>query len=351
MHFNLKNHTILATVSGSRSYGMDTETSDLDIKGICISPPEVTLGFAYNFEQAESVQDFEFLKDYIPSELDHLYKNGYEGVIYDLRKFFTLARKGNPNILEVLFCDDEDILLLHPLGFRLRENRELFLSQVVRYTYAGYAFSQLKRIKNHAEWGSKEVSKPRRCDYGLGDNPAVNRTVREKIESAVAKYQDQGYEREQALHILAFHPDWQTEETPLQDKDFVAKVNAEYAYQKAMKEYSDYEAWLRNRNEVRRALEEKHGYDTKHGAHLVRLLRTGRELLETGKLQVKRPDAKELLEIRKGSWSLEKMISWAEQEMTYLQDKNIPTVLPHSPDSAALNKLCVELHIDFYRDS
>ena len=71
---------------------MDTETSDLDIKGICISPPEVTLGFAYNFEQAESVQDFGFLKDYIPSELDHLYKNGYEGVIYDLRKFVRVTQ-------------------------------------------------------------------------------------------------------------------------------------------------------------------------------------------------------------------------------------------------------------------
>jgi len=45
-------------------------------------------------------------------------------------------------------------------------------------------------------------------------------------------------------------------------------------------------------------LEAKFGFDTKHAMHLIRLLRMAREILETGVVHVKRPDAEELSAIR-----------------------------------------------------
>ncbi|MBV1952716.1 MAG: hypothetical protein KUG64_11050 [Cycloclasticus sp.] len=59
--------------------------------------------------------------------------------------------------------------------------------------------------------------------------------------------------------------------------------------------------------------------------HLVRLLRMGKEALTTGELIVKRPDAKELLEIRHGSMTYEEIVNYAES-----MDKEIRDVLYHS---------------------
>jgi uncharacterized protein len=83
--------------------------------------------------------------------------------------------------------------------------------------------------------------------------------------------------------------------------------------------------------------------NTKHGMHLVRLMRMCREILETGEVVVKRPDRDELLAVRNGAWSYEQLIAWAdaeEQQMDALYERS---PLPRAPDRAALDRLCVEL--------
>lgn len=44
MNFDLKPHTILLTLAGSRAYGTNTFTSDVDLKGVCVPPKEFYLG-------------------------------------------------------------------------------------------------------------------------------------------------------------------------------------------------------------------------------------------------------------------------------------------------------------------
>lgn len=53
--------------------------------------------------------------------------------------------------------------------------------------------------------------------------------------------------------------------------------------------------------------------NTKHAMHLVRLLRMGEEILSEGVVRVKRPDAEELLSIRNGAWSYEKLLEYADK--------------------------------------
>ncbi len=76
----------------------------------------------------------------------------------------------------------------------------------------------------------------------------------------------------------------------------------------ACESWKHYHTWRNNRNVVRSELEAKYGYDTKHASHLIRLLRSGYEILTLGEVLVKRPDAKELMAIRSGSMSLEKLL-------------------------------------------
>lgn len=85
-----------------------------------------------------------------------------------------------------------------------------------------------------------------------------------------------------------------------------------------------------------------HG-NTKHAMHLVRLLRMGAEALETGILNVKRPDAAELLEIRNGAWTYDELVKYAES-----MDKHVcevlykKTSLPRNPNI----KLAAQLIMD-----
>ena len=65
-------------------------------------------------------------------------------------------------------------------------------------------------------------------------------------------------------------------------RDVVSALNVEKKYRAAMKHWDSYQAWKTHRNPARAELERQHGYDTKHAMHLIRLMRMGLEVLETG---------------------------------------------------------------------
>jgi predicted nucleotidyltransferase len=91
--------------------------------------------------------------------------------------------------------------------------------------------------------------------------------------------------------------------------------------------------------EKRKALVEKYGYDVKNAAHLIRLLRMGIEFLETGKMEVFRSDAEELLEIKTGKWPMEKVKSHAERLFERAKVARDESILPEYPNDYASNKL------------
>lgn len=101
----------------------------------------------------------------------------------------------------------------------------------------------------------------------------------------------------------------------------------------------------------RKELVAKHGYDTKNAAHLIRLLRMGIEFLNTGQLQVIRQDATQLLEIKKGEWSLEKVKAEAERLFISAETAFTLSKLPDKPDREKINKLCIQLANNWLRES
>lgn len=104
-----------------------------------------------------------------------------------------------------------------------------------------------------------------------------------------------------------------------------------------------YEQWAKKRNPKRKALEDRFGYDTKFGMHVVRLMRMAREVLESRTLRVKRPDAEELRAIRDGAWSFEALEQWATDRDAELDAIEATSSLPKVPDRAKLDLLCCEL--------
>lgn len=103
--------------------------------------------------------------------------------------------------------------------------------------------------------------------------------------------------------------------------------------------------------EKRKALVEKFGYDTKNAAHLIRLLKMGIEFLMEGKLYVERTDAAELLSIKRGEWSLEKVKERAEQLFALAEESYVRSPLPSEPDRDKAEQLVVKLVADYHRDA
>jgi hypothetical protein len=114
-------------------------------------------------------------------------------------------------------------------------------------------------------------------------------------------------------------------------------------YEGAKKEWDHYQEWRKNRNVERAKLEAASNYDTKHAMHLVRLLRVGYEIMTEGIVRVKRPDAKELLEIRNGAWSYEKIVAYAEEMDQKVKEAEAKTTLQWGPDRTAIENLQMEL--------
>ena len=312
----VENRAILVTLTGSYSYGTNVQSSDKDYKGIFIAPKEYYYGIK-NIEQKDSGWLTEDGCGLYP-ELD----GNKDTVFYELRKFVKLALNCNPNILELLFERDDMYLYKSRLGEKLITNRDLFLSKKVKYSYSGYGYSQLKKIKTHRHWLLNPVKEqPRPSDYGLEPEEALNKVdlnrflefvwllCRDRIEfaSECEELYTLLTERMGIKGVLMNNPlppsthDY-IQELTRSNNDFKSLLHKTQTYRQAFANYKNYQNWKKNRNPARAAMEAKVGYDTKYSMHLIRLLNMGLEILLLKEVNVYREDAGMLLEIRNGEW-------------------------------------------------
>jgi len=346
--------TVLLVRHGSHAYGTNTESSDEDFKGVAIPTKEYFFGYTNKFEQAE-------LKAPDP-----------DAVIYDIRKFFNLATDCNPNIIEVLHTDPSDHFVVTPIGQKILDNKDAFLSKRIKHTFLGYSVSQLKRIKTHKRWiMNPPNAPPTRADFGLPERTLIPQDQLTVAFAEVQKELDrmgfdfmENLEESTKIEIKNSMATMLAEMKITSDEqfgaaarkigltdNFIESMQKERQYTEARREWDQYQNWKKTRNVKRSALEEKYGYDTKHAYHLVRLIRMCREALTTGKVIVKRPDREELLAIRNGAWSYEQLIEFAETEDIALNELyNNTNVLPKFPDKAKLDRLCIELVEKFLAD-
>jgi predicted nucleotidyltransferase len=243
-----------------------------------------------------------------------------DSVVYGIQKFFMLAAQANPNILEILYCDEKDILFMDDFGKILRDRRDLFLSTKARHTFAGYAFAQLRRIKGHRAWLlDPPQKKPERADFDLPEG--------EKLISGDALGTVKGLEKEGYTFSA----------------DLMTAITKEKRYASALAHWKQYENWKKTRNPARAKLEAEFGYDLKHATHLIRLGRMCLEILRGEGVIVKRPDREELLAIRNGAWTYDQVVNYAEQMDAEAKELYEKSPLPRSPDVKKLNNLCMDL--------
>ena len=100
----------------------------------------------------------------------------------------------------------------------------------------------------------------------------------------------------------------------------------------------------------RKELVEKFGYDTKNAAHLIRLLKMGIEFLVSGQMQVDRPEKHQLIEIKKGLWTLEQVKELADELFKTMEYAYINSKLKSKPDYDKANDLLIDITEDFLNE-
>ncbi|CAM5687593.1 nucleotidyltransferase domain-containing protein [Streptomyces griseomycini] len=123
----VRDHTVYACVMGSRAFGLATEGSDTDRRGVYLAPTPLFWRF-----------------DKPPT---HVEGPAEEQFSWELERFCELALRANPNILECLhsplveYADDT--------GRELLALRGAFLSRRVHETFTRYAHGQRRKLEAH----------------------------------------------------------------------------------------------------------------------------------------------------------------------------------------------------------
>lgn len=336
---------LMLCLAGSHAYGTALPTSDTDIRGIIVGTPGV-IRTPFRTLREMGIEDEE------------------DGKVYELNNFMELFCQMNPNIIELGFTDDEATLYKHPAWDALRASLPDLLNKNVAYRFSGYAMAQLKRIKGHNKHinNPQPEAKPTQLEFF--------RLVQSYLDVKVLKHEDfmRKFKNMEGVctmvpfgaNMFGVVPDFRSEIYPMFNPDgsirklqyedipdavkkqpplFIVKYMRD-EHILAKDKHHNYWEWVKNRNATRHELEEKFGYDTKHAMHLVRLLRMGEEILRDGVVNVRRPDAEELLGIRNGAKSYEEILEWAEAQDSLIRDVLVAeSPLPKNSNKALAERL------------
>ncbi|WP_327363153.1 nucleotidyltransferase domain-containing protein [Streptomyces sp. NBC_01296] len=120
----VRDHTVYACVMGSRAFGLATEASDTDRRGVYVAPTPLFWRFEKPPTHVEGPREEEFS--------------------WELERFCELALRANPNILECMHSPLVERLT--PVGEELLSLREAFLSRRAHTTFTRYAASQRAKL-------------------------------------------------------------------------------------------------------------------------------------------------------------------------------------------------------------
>ena len=337
---------ILECISGSRAYGLETPTSDTDIKGVFLLPKEDYYGLDYTPQISNPTNDI---------------------VYYEFGRFMELLSLNNPNILELLNTPEESILTKHP--FLNEINSELILSKLCKNTFGKFALSQIKKAKglkkkivnpigrerktilsfcyvNHGQ-GSISLKKFLEINNYSQENCGLVNIQHMKNIYALFYGEKAGYS---GIMKNKLSNDVSLSSIPKDEKEVALLYFNKDGYSRYCKEYKEYWEWVENRNEDRFQNTQSHGknYDAKNMMHTFRLLDMAIEIANEKKVHVKRPNRDFLLNIKSGNYEYDDLLKMASKKQLEMEKAFEKSDLQERPNKQKINELTYKIRDKFY---
>ena len=299
---------ILKARVGSHLFGTNTPESDIDMEGIFIPPVKVVYGLG----KCKEVNLGEVAKDSTG-------RNTSDAVDFKLREyreFVRLALQNNPNILNVLFVNEENIFGIRDAGSKLLECAEMFPHRKGLERFIGYATSQMKKMGIKPDNYDRLKRSERFLDGEKSDDVLVSVLAASKDSGGM---KDNGPGKHVQIGDIFV-------ERNLLVRAVLKKIRIRLS-----------------RASARAAMWEEHRYDCKFASNLIQILYEGIELAKTGRLSFPLDCASYILEIKNGDYSLEHIEKEGERLIEALSRLKRDTggVLPAGPRYEAVEQFLI----------
>jgi uncharacterized protein len=344
-----QNLILFEVISGSKSFGLNTPTSDTDIKGVYYLPKEQFYGLEYIPQISNETND---------------------EVYYELGRFVELLLKNNPNILEILATPADCILFKHPLMEQLLI--EDFLSKLCKDSFAGYAVTQIKKARGLKKKIVNPMEKEKKslldfC-YVLKGYETIH-LIRYLAETNLQQqhcglinmpnsrgmyalfydeYKSLGY---RGIVKNEYSNEVSLSSIPKGEKEVAYLSCNQDGYSKYCKEYAAYWDWMEKRNEERYNTNQQHGknYDSKNMMHTIRLLQTAEQILVTGKLNIRVSNREELLSIKAGEKEYDAILQMADNLIASFEKHYETSNLQEKPNEEKVLKILIGIREELYK--
>lgn len=376
---------IFKAIVGSQSYGTSTPTSDIDYKGVYQQDNNDILGFKY--------------KEQITVTDDEVY--------YEVKRFLELLQTANPTVLELLYSPDDCIIETSPAFELIKQHRDKFLTKKCLNSFGGYAVAQIKKangLDKKMNWEKEKVTRKDLLDfvyvlengqsipfkiwndrntnkydtkffglvnipnakdvYGLYYDfdahecfsemvPEDERMMAKESKKSLGLSMGFGYKGlvkeggvdENGNENYGISNQLRLSSIPKGETSIATIVYNKDGYTSHCKDYKEYQEWLKNRNVQRYVDIKGHGQkiDGKNMLHCRRLLDMAYEIATEGTIKVRRPNAEELLKIRKGEYDLKTILDKANEDVVKLNEVYKNSNLPDEVDREFVNDLLIQI--------
>ncbi|WP_298899561.1 nucleotidyltransferase domain-containing protein [uncultured Psychroserpens sp.] len=336
---------IFESISGSKAYGLDTATSDTDIKGVFILPKEQFYSLNYIGQINNDTNDVAY---------------------YELNKFIELLSKNNPNIMELLNVPKECVLYKHPIFDTIKKDD--FLSKLCKNTFANYAFTQIKKARGLNKKIVNPVEKERKSVEDFCYVRQENQSMLFKSFVEKNNFNLKGFGLVKLAHMKDCYNLFYNEDL---NYNGIARKNANDVclssipkpeqpiavlyfnvdgYSTYCKKYKEYWDWVEKRNEERYKNNISHSknYDAKNMMHTFRLLHMAKEIGLDGEINVRRNDRDLLLAIKNADFDYDELVHKAEKIKGELDEIYKNSNLIERPNMRLVNQLAYNIREKFY---
>lgn len=313
-------------IAGSHVYGLATEDSDLDKRGVFL-------------------EDFKSVL--LGKTRSQMSIDGDDQTYYEIKTFLDFIRVQNPNAIELLFTPKEFILEQHEILTPIFNNPHQFLTKNIIKTFGGFAKNQIKKARGESKMIAKPpVEEKDAFDFmwilkGYNSYPLKEYfNDLNELNVAIAKvshtrdlyvmYALDEYHEEFGNIRLDDDERLLLSSVPKSMVDTTTQIHLIYnvdEYSKHKKRHQEYLDWKEKVNTKRYVLEadNKRKYNAKNLMHAMRILYMMEDFTLTNTLRIKVPQSRRdwLLSVKNAEVDYQDIVDESERLWGVIENSNI----------------------------